>query len=88
MALILDVSRMPSLVTSMFAMPAFRAQPFPILVVREAAPVARLPRKEGAVTVLRLTDGRIVAINHATNEAALERLLITLPTPTQAKEKP
>lgn len=74
-ALVLDISRMPSLVTSMFAMPSFRARPFPILIAREAAPVADLPRKEGHVTVLWLEGGKITSIDYAADEAALETLL-------------
>jgi hypothetical protein len=88
LALILDVSRMPSLITSMFAMPAFRARPFPILVAREAAPVADLPKREGAVTVLRLAGGKVAAIEYAGDAAALEALLKAPPTPTQQKDKP
>ena len=74
-ALVFDISRMPSLVTTMFALPGFRARPFPILLARESAPVEFMPRKEAAVTVLTLDAGRIAAIDFAPDEAALARLL-------------
>ncbi len=75
LALVFDVSRMPSLVTSMFAMPSFRGRPFPIIVAREAPPVAFLPRKEGSVTVIRLEAGKVLAIDYANDEPSLEQLL-------------
>lgn len=75
LALVFDISRMPSLVTTMFAMPGFRARPFPILLARDKAPVDFLPLKEAAVTVLALEAGKVVAIDYANNEAALEKLL-------------
>lgn len=75
LALILDISRMPSLVTSMFAMPSFRARPFPILLATDAAVVAALPRRQGAVTVLTFEAGKLFAIDYAPGEAALAQLL-------------
>lgn len=88
MALVLDVSRMPALVTRLFAMPSFRERTFPILVAREAEPVAILPRKEGAVTLLTLDTNKVAAIDYAGDEAALEQLLTrTTPQPT-TREKP
>ncbi len=75
LALALDISRMPSLVTTMFALPSFRGRAFPILVARDAAPVAFLPRQEAAVTVLTFAAGKLVAIAYAKDEAALEKLL-------------
>lgn len=75
LALVFDISRMPSLVTTMFAMPGFRARTFPILLARENAAVAFLPLKDASVTVLTLAAGKVIAIDYADSEAALERLL-------------
>jgi hypothetical protein len=75
LALVFDISRMPSLVTTMFAMPGFRARPFTILLARESAPVAFLPLKEASVTVLTLEAGKVAAIDYAQDEATLERML-------------
>lgn len=78
LALVFDISRMPSLVTSLFALPSFRARSFRILLAREAQLVDFLPRKADAVTVLTLDAGRITAIEFAGDEAALEQLLVQL----------
>ena len=75
LALVFDISRMPALVTTMFAMPGFRARPFPILLARDKAPVDFLPLKDAAVTVLTLDAGKVVAIDYAQDEAGLDRLL-------------
>ena len=75
LALVFDISRMPSLVTTMFAMPGFRARPFTILLARDSAPVAFLPKMDASVTVLTLEAGKVVAIDYAKDEAALERVL-------------
>jgi hypothetical protein len=88
LALVFDISRMPSLVTTMFALPGFRARPFPILLARDQASVDYLPRKEASVTVLTLETGKVIAIDYAKNKADLERLLaqqLSIPNP---KEKP
>jgi hypothetical protein len=39
------------------------------------APVAFLPKMDASVTVLTLETGKVVAIDYAKDEAALERLL-------------
>jgi hypothetical protein len=75
LALVFDISRMPSLVTTMFAMPGFRARPFTILLARDSAPVAFLPLKEASITVLTLEAGKVAAIDYAQDEATLERML-------------
>jgi len=90
MALVLDIHRMPSLVTSMFAMPSFRARPFPILLAREGpqvSAVAFLPHKEATVTVISLTEGKVGAIEQAADEASLSQLLAKL-SPTSKKDAP
>jgi hypothetical protein len=88
LALVLDISRMPSLVTTMFALPGFRARAFPILLARDKAPVDFLPLKEASVTVLTLEAGKVIAIDYADNEAALERLLAQQLSNPNPKEKP
>jgi hypothetical protein len=88
LVLVLDISRMPSLVTTMFALPSFRGRAFPILVARDAAPVAFLPRQEAAVTVLTFAAGKLVAIDYAKDEATLERLIAQQLTHPNPKEKP
>jgi hypothetical protein len=91
-ALVLDISRMPSMVTRMFALPSFRARTFPIILAREVEPVAFLPRQTGAVTLLTIDAGKIAAIDYASDEATLNQWLKPLqnqlsPPPT-LREKP
>jgi hypothetical protein len=75
LALVFDVSRMPSFVTSMFALPSFRERGFPILVARNAIHVAFLPRKEGSVSVLTIESGKVAAIDFVGDAVMLEQLL-------------
>jgi len=75
MALVFDVSRMPSLVARMFAVPSFRERAFPILVARDPVTVAFLPRKEGSIAVLTIQSGKVVGIDFAGDAATLEQLM-------------
>jgi len=75
LALVFDVSRMPSLVTRLFAVPSFRERGFPILVARDPVTVAFLPRKEGSIAVLTIESGKVVTIDFAADAATLEQLL-------------
>ena len=49
-----DISRMPSLITKLFALPAMRKRPYRMLLDREGRMTADLPSEKGRVTVLRL----------------------------------
>ncbi|MBK1687986.1 hypothetical protein [Rubrivivax gelatinosus] len=70
-----DVHAMPALVTRLFALPALRALPYPVGLVRDEA-AASLPRRRGEVTLLELAeDGRVRAVAHAADVAALRRRL-------------
>jgi hypothetical protein len=75
LAVILDVSRMPSVITRLVAMPSFRDRRFPIALAHEGAAVADLPRRPGAVTVFRVAAGRVAAIDYANDQESLARLL-------------
>jgi hypothetical protein len=86
--LVVDISRMPSMVTRMFALPSFRERAYPVLLARGAEPVAFLPRQPGAVTLLTLDAGKITALDYASDEAALKQLLNKLPPQPVAREKP
>jgi hypothetical protein len=78
-----DISAMPALVTRMFALPKLRELPFPIGLLREPGQVvqaADLPRQPGAVTLLRVADGRVLEIL-ALRSAAELRATLGLPLP-------
>ncbi len=70
-----DISGMPALVTRMFALPAMRGLPFPIGLAREAGVLADLPRQKGAVSVIRLGDGKVSRVDHAQDATQLKTLL-------------
>lgn len=70
-----DISGMPALVTRMFALPAMRALPFPIGLAREAGVLAELPRQKGAVSVIRLADGKVSGVDHAQDVPQLKAML-------------
>ncbi len=70
-----DISAMPALVTSMFALPALRKRAYPVGLARDATLTAELPREGGSVTVLRIEAGRITALAYAATPGALKRAL-------------
>ncbi len=81
-----DISGMPAIVTSMFALPKLRSLPFSIALVRdanEATQIADLPRQPGTATLLRLEDGRITRLDAVRNSTEL-RLALGLPPAIQA----
>lgn len=82
---VVDISKMPGMVTRMFALPKLREQPYPIALVREApevAQVADLPRQPGAATLLHLDSGRITKVTAVASAAELRTALQLAPAPT------
>lgn len=76
-----DISAMPALVTRMFALPKMRDYGYPILLAREAAATAPLPRRPEALTLIELDGGRVTAVHYAATEEALRDALAPLLTP-------
>lgn len=70
-----DISGMPGLITSLFALPKLRERPYPILLGEQAEQTAALPRKPDQVTLLRLDHGRILDIEHFSEVAPLRAAL-------------
>jgi hypothetical protein len=70
-----DISGMPGFITTMFALPKMRDYGFPVLLGREAAETALLPRREGEVTVLELEAGTVKRVWFAAAPAELAPLL-------------
>ncbi|NOG31148.1 hypothetical protein HLB35_04085 [Halomonas sp. TBZ9] len=72
-----DISGMPRLVARLFAIPSLRDYPFRVLLARDAEQLAMLPRQEGAVSVISLSqDGEIEKLDFVSNEAGLKELVI------------
>ena len=70
-----DMSRMPGFVTRSFALPALRDQNFEVGVVLDEQTLAGWPRQDGAVTLIRLDQGRVVSHEYASTEAQLRAAL-------------
>ncbi|MET0067474.1 MAG: hypothetical protein ABW076_14095 [Candidatus Thiodiazotropha sp.] len=70
-----DISRMPGLVTRLFALPTMRDYSYRIMLGYEAEETAWLPREEDSVTRLTVQDGRITGIEYAQSAGALRELI-------------
>lgn len=62
---IADISGMPSIFTTIVAMPRLQKAAYPVALIKDAKQSASLPRKPGAVTVLRVDAGKISAVEFA-----------------------
>lgn len=72
-----DISRMPGLVTSMFALPKLRKYGYPVLLGRDAEDTGALPRQPGKITILEV-DGRTITALHFLDDAAAVRTVVGL----------
>lgn len=82
-----DVSRMPGLIRSMFAMPSLRRRGYPILIDLDGEQTAAFPSAEGRGTLVALTDLRVTAIEHFDSAEALRARLEAL-IPEERREPP
>jgi hypothetical protein len=76
-----DVSGMPSMVRSMFALPSIRKRPYRVILDEKGAATASMPYQQGAVTMLTVEDSKITAVSFATSAAALAEKLRPAPAP-------
>jgi hypothetical protein len=74
-AYVADVSRMPGLVTRLFALPSMRRRGYPMLLDRDGETTARLPDAEGKATLIFLDDLRIERVLHEARPEALRQAL-------------
>lgn len=70
-----DISRMPGVITKLFAMPAMRKRGYRILLDRDGKVTADIPNEEGKITVLELADGAIARIHYVSTVEGLRALL-------------
>ena len=61
-AYVADVSRMPGIVRSLFALPRMRSRPYPVLLDTTGDVTRSLPSEEGRATVIRLDGLRPVRV--------------------------
>ena len=70
-----DISRMPRVIASLFALPKMRDYSYRILLDRDARIAPRYPAREGEVLWLQLKDGRLVQQQTFTSAELLRQAL-------------
>jgi hypothetical protein len=70
-----DISGMPKLVASMFALPSMRKRPYSMLLDRDGTTTAQLPYAEGQATLIFLRDFEITRVLHVSTAADITREL-------------
>lgn len=70
-----DISAMPSLVTTLFAMPGLRKRPYPMLLDRDGSVTKDVPSQPGAVTVLTLDRSTVRHVEYVTSAERLRAVL-------------
>lgn len=70
-----DIHKMPALIARMVALPRLRDKPYPILLGREPADLAMLPRQRGCVSVLDIQQHNISAVRFACDQGGLTALV-------------
>ena len=78
---VVDLAGMPSVIRSLFAMPALRRRPYALLVDEEGAKTADFPSAEGRPTVLVLDKLKVV---RASNPSSVDELLAAIAPPAPA----
>lgn len=73
-----DISRMPSMVSSLFAVPAMRDYSYRVLLDRESRVVSRYPGSESSVLWLKLDHGTLTEQKEFSEAAALRAALESL----------
>lgn len=75
-AYIADISKMPRLISRLFALPKIRDYPFRVLLIREKDFLTELPRQPETVTLLTLTaDATIEAVIYTDSLEVLQKLI-------------
>lgn len=70
-----DMSKMPGFITRTFALPSLREQAFEVGVSLDDQTLADWPRREDAVTLIRLERGLVVSLEYAHTDAQLRAAL-------------
>lgn len=80
-AFLADISRMPSVIATLFALPKMRDYNYRILLDRNARIAPRYPAGEGEVLWLQLEDGKLVEQKVFKDAAALKQALDSVQAP-------
>ncbi|MFO7581537.1 hypothetical protein [Guyparkeria sp.] len=83
-----DISRMPGLITKLFAMPALKDRDYPVTLIREEGVGDALPATDGCVTLFHLSDEGVVGrIDEACEPEAL-RAALNPEAPVPVEQQP
>ncbi|MGV6817990.1 MAG: hypothetical protein ACWA44_12075 [Thiotrichales bacterium] len=70
-----DISGMPKIISSMFALPKMREYRYQILLADQPETLEAIPRRSGEVTLISLADNKVTKITYAESSADLKRFL-------------
>lgn len=70
-----DISRMPAVISQLFAMPSIRRRPYRTLLDSVPEATLRIPREEGKVTLLRLDALEVRAVELTADAGAVAAAL-------------
>jgi hypothetical protein len=70
-----DIARMPSMITSIFAIPAMKRRPYRMFLDRDGTATADLPSEEDAVTVIHLDERTVTRVEYVDGELMLRKAL-------------
>jgi NADPH-dependent ferric siderophore reductase len=72
---IADITGMPAIFTTIVAMPRLQKAAYPVALIRDSKQGASLPRKPGAVTVLRMDGGKVSTVEFVKDSQQIKRHL-------------
>ncbi len=72
---IADISGMPGFITKMVALPRMQKLPYQIALIRDAKEVEWLPKKPQHVTIIKIQQGKIAAIDYFIDANQINQLL-------------
>lgn len=70
-----DISKMPSMVTSMFALPKMKKYPFKIVLDQDGAPTSTWPKEKGKATLLVLKNLEIVSTQYESLSDGIKKFI-------------
>lgn len=72
---IADISKMPTIITNMFALPKLRKYKHPIYLHFDDEFQDFLPHKDEKITIIRIQDKKVLSINYVTTVKELQKAI-------------
>lgn len=72
---IADISGMPGFITKMVALPRMQKLAYSIALVRDAKDAEYLPRQSAKVTVIKVQQGKVIALEYVNEASQIQELL-------------